>query len=120
VAFSPDGKLLATSSMGNDARLWELPSGNLRATLKGHVQAILAVAFSPDGKTLVTGGMDRKVKLWNVATHQELATFPLGGLFPTLGFSPDGRTLAVGNFLEARIQILRAPLFEEIAAAEAP
>ena len=96
-----------------------MPSGTLLATLKGHVQAIIAVAFSPDGKTLVTGGMDRKVKLWNVATHQELATFPLGGLLPTLGFSPDGRTLAVGSMLEARIQILRAPSFEEIAAAEA-
>jgi len=119
VAFSPDGKLLATSSTDNHARLWELPSGNLRATLKGHVQAITGVVFSPDGKTLVTCGMDRKVKLWNVATHQELATFPLGGMFPTLGISPDGRTLAVGSFLEARIQILRAPSFEEIAAAQA-
>ena len=119
VAFSPDGKLLANSSTDNHARLWELPSGKLRATLKGHVQGILAVAFFPDGKTLVTGGMDRKVKLWNVVTQQELATFSLGGLFPTLGFSPDGRTLAVGSFLEARIQILRAPSFEEIAAAEA-
>ena len=119
VAFSPDGKLLATSSAGNHASLWELPSGNLRATLKGHVQAVVGVAFFPDGKTLVTLGMDRKVKLWNVATHQELATFPLGGLFPTLGISPDGRTLAVGSFLEARIQILRAPSFEEIAAAGA-
>ena len=119
VAFSPNGKLLVTSSTDNHARLWELPSGTLRATLKGHVQAIIGVAFFPDGKTLVTCGMDRKVKLWNVATHQELATFPLGGLFPTLGISPDGRTLAVGSFLEARIQILRAPSFEEIAAAEA-
>jgi WD40 repeat protein len=115
VAFSPDSKLLATSSTGNHGRLWELPAGNLRATLKGHVQGVIAVAFSPDGKTLATGGMDRKVKLWNVATHQELATFPLGGIFPTLGFSPDGRTLAVGSLLEARIQILRAPSFEEIA-----
>src|SRR6185295_12290831 len=118
VTFSPDGKLLATASAGNDVRLWELPSGKLRTTLKGHIQSVIAVSFSPDGKTLATGGMDGKVKLWNVATHQELATFPLGGLIPTLGFSPDGRLLAVGSFLEARIQILRAPSFEEIAAAE--
>ena len=63
--------------------------------------------------------MDRKVKLWNVATHQELATYPLGGLVPTLGFSPDERMLAVGNLFESRIQILRAPTFEEIDTAEA-
>jgi eukaryotic-like serine/threonine-protein kinase len=120
VAFSPDGKLLASSSLDNEARLWELPSGKLRATLKGHLLGVIDVEFSPDGKTLATGGMDRKVKLWNVVTHQEMATFPLGGLLPTLGFSPDGRTLAVGNVLEARIQILHAPSFEDIAAAEAP
>ncbi len=118
VAFSPDGKLLATASLGNDARVWDLPSGKLRATLRGHVQGVIAVAFSPDGKTLATGSHDRKVKLWDIATHQELATFPLGGLFPTLGFSPDGRMLAVGNVFESRIQIQRAPSFEEIAAAE--
>jgi len=119
VAFSPDGKLLATASLGNDVRVWDLPSGNLRATLRGHVQGVIAVAFSPDGKTLATGSDDDKVKLWNVATHQELATFPLGGLFKTLAFSPDGRMLAIGNLHEAgrRIQILRAPSFEEIQAA---
>ena len=122
LAFSPDGTLLATTvASANEARLWELPSGKQVATLKGHLQGVLAVAFSPDGKTLATGGMDRKVKLWNVATHQELATLPMGGPFPMLRFSPDGRTLAIGNLHEAgrRIQILRAPSFEEIAAAEA-
>jgi len=122
VAFSPDGKLLATTTLvGNEARLWDLPSGKQLAALKGHVQGVSAVVFSPDGKTLATGGMDRKVKLWNVATHQEMATFPLRGGFPTLGFAPDGRTLAIGNLHEAgrRIQILSAPSFEEIAAAEA-
>jgi eukaryotic-like serine/threonine-protein kinase len=121
VAFSPDGALLATASLGNGARLWDLPSGKPRTTLRGHLPGVFAVAFSPDGKTLVTGGMDRKVILWDVATHQELAAFPLGGLFPTLAFSPDGRTLAIGNLHEdgRRIQILRAPSFEEIAAAGA-
>jgi WD40 repeat protein len=117
VAFSPDGQTLATASLDNDARVWEVPSGKLRTTLRGHVEGVIAVAFSPDGKTIATGSHDRKVKLWDVATHQELATFSLGGLFPTLGFSPDGRILAVGNVFEARIDILSAPSFEEIQAA---
>jgi eukaryotic-like serine/threonine-protein kinase len=117
VAFSPDGQMLATASLDNAARVWEVPSGKLRTTLQGHVQGVIAVVFSPDGKSIATGSHDGKVKLWDVATHQELATFLLGGLFPTLGFSPDGRMLAVGNAFEARIQILSAPSFEEIAAA---
>ena len=119
MAFSPDGKLLAAASLGNEARLWDLSSGKLRATLRGHIQGVIAVAFSPDGRTLATGSDDRKVKLWDMATYQELATFPLGELSTKVGFSPDGRMLAVGNVFEARIQVLRAPSFEEIAAAEA-
>jgi len=106
VAFSPDGKTLVTASLANNARVWDVPSGNLRTMLRGHVQGVIAVAFSPDGKTIATGSHDGKVKLWDVATHQELATFTRGGSFPTLGFSPNGRILAVGNYLEGRIQIL--------------
>ena len=123
VAFSPDGKLLATTTfLANEARLWELPSGKELAPLKGHVSGVSAVAFSPDGKTLATGGFDNKVKLWNVSTHQELVTLSLDGLYPTLRFSPDGRTLVLGNLagVNRRIQILRAPSFEDIAAADRP
>ena len=64
---------------------------------------------------------DMKVKLWNIATRQELATFPVIVEFPTLSFSPDGDTLAIGEMTgdNRRIQLLRAPSFEEIAAEEA-
>ncbi|MEO8426841.1 MAG: protein kinase [Verrucomicrobiota bacterium] len=122
LAFSPDGKLLATAHWDNTARLWEIPSGNPKATLKGHVQAVMGVAFSPDGRTLATGGDDRKVKLWNVATEQEMATLELlhGGC-RSIRFSPDGRTLAVSSFLdpEPYMWLWQVPSFEEIAAAEA-
>jgi WD40 repeat protein len=122
LAFSPDGILLATADFNNTAQLWDVLSGNLRATLKGHVQAVYSVAFSPDGKTLATGGDDSKVKLWNIATHEEMVTLELvpGGC-RSLRFSPDGRTLAVGSFLdpEAYMWLWEAPSFEEIAAAEA-
>jgi WD40 repeat protein len=104
----------------DEARLWELPSGQLLATLKGHVQGVIAVAFSPDGKTLATASHDRKVKLWNVATHQELATFPLAAHLLSARFSPDGRALAIGCLDERGMhsRLVRAPSFEEIAAAE--
>ena len=121
VVFSPDGKLLATA-VRDTAKLWEIPSGNLKATLISHVQDVMGIAFSPDGKTLVTGGDDRKVKLWNVATAQEMTTLELlrGGC-RSVAFSPDGRTLAVGSFLESEyyIGLWQIPSFEEIAATEA-
>jgi WD40 repeat protein len=122
LAFSPDGKLLATAHFDNNARLWEIPSGNLKATLKGHVSYVVGVAFSPDRKTLATGSYDGKVKLWNVATQQELVTLePLPGSCLSLRFSPDGRTLAAGSWLspEPYMSLWQVPSFEEIAAAEA-
>ena len=121
VAFSPDGKLLATSSVSATRRACGncLPAADA-PTLKGHVQGITAVAFSPDGKTLVTAVMDRKVKLWNVATHQELITFPFNTAWQAVvaRFTPDG-TLAI-SYLDGRgshTRLVRAPSFEEIAAA---
>jgi len=122
VAFSPDSRVLATTTFSaGEARLWDLPSGELRARLKGHIQGVIAVEFSPDGKTLVTGSHDRKVKLWNVATYQELVTLPFAAHVTTVRFSPDGRGLAIGNVTldGPQVQLLRAPSFEEIAAAEA-
>jgi WD40 repeat protein len=122
LAFSPDGRVLASTGMTTDeAYLWELPSARPLGTLKGHVQGLVTVTFSPDGKTLATVSHDRKVKLWNVATQQELATFPFAAhLLPYARFSPDGRTLAIGCYDEPgmHIELVRAPSFEEIAAAE--
>jgi WD40 repeat protein len=125
VAFSPDGKLLATTTMAaNEVRLWDLPSLSLVAQLRGHVAGVVTVAFSPDGKTLATGANDRKIKLWNVATRQEVATLSSDTTWPLVDFSPDGRILTEGSLDNwsvqgRRIQALRAPSFEEIAAAEA-
>src|SRR5262249_35380327 len=69
LAFSPDGSLLAAApnSDGDTAiRLWELPSGQERATLQGHTAMTFTVRFSPDGKTLATCSKDGSAKLWDV------------------------------------------------------
>jgi WD40 repeat protein len=64
VAFSPDGKMLASGSWDNTVELNEAHARQELATLKGHALGVFSVAFSPDGKTLASGSGDETVKLW--------------------------------------------------------
>src|SRR5262249_37140682 len=64
VAFSPDSKHAATSSMDKTVKVWEVATGKELATLRGHTNWIIQSSFSPDGGTLATAGMDGTVRLW--------------------------------------------------------
>ncbi|MDQ3152244.1 MAG: hypothetical protein M3R63_11155, partial [Actinomycetota bacterium] len=70
VAFSPNGRTLATGSLDNTVRLWNVTNPAqptpLGPPLTGHSDDVDAVAFSPDGRTLATGSLDNTVRLWNV------------------------------------------------------
>ena len=64
VAFSPDGKRLATASWDHTAKVWEAESGKEPLTLRGHSDFVLGVVFSPDGKHLATASEDGTVQVY--------------------------------------------------------
>ena len=69
VAFSPDGRTLASGDFEGTVRLWDVATGRqVGSPLTGHTGRVLAVAFSRDGRTLASGGEDGTVRLWDVAT----------------------------------------------------
>ena len=65
VAFSPDGRLLATGSPDKTARLWDPATGERLRTLLRRTPASLGVAFSPDGRLLATASNDKTARLWD-------------------------------------------------------
>jgi eukaryotic-like serine/threonine-protein kinase len=103
VAFSPDGKKVATASMEETsvacaARVWDASSGRPLTPWLPQGNHVAALAFSPDGKLLATGDYNHEVHLWDAATGKRVGR-PLRqrDIVLSLAFSPDGRTLAAGT-----------------------
>jgi WD40 repeat protein/KaiC/GvpD/RAD55 family RecA-like ATPase len=97
VAWSPDGKRLATANE-EDTRVWDAETGKEMLTLSGHSSPARSVAWSPDGKRLVTGSNDGTAKVWDAETGKEVLT--LSGhsrLVRSVAWSPDGKRLATAN-----------------------
>ena len=94
VAYSSDGRRLASGSRDGGACVWDAETGRELLSLKGHASWVENVAFSPDGKRLATASYDKTVKVWDAETGHELLTVAGSR---GLAFSPDGHRLASGT-----------------------
>jgi WD40 repeat protein len=104
LTFAPGGKLLATAGgdtllfKPGEVKLWDVASGEVKASFDGHERTVWSVAFDKEGKTLASAGYDRLVKLWDVPNAKERATLTGHSNWVTcVAFSPNGQVLATGS-----------------------
>ena len=94
IAFTHDGRTLATGGAYGSVQLWDMATGKQKLSLAGHQASVFSVAISPDGRTFATGGGDDVIRLWDAASGEEtgqMAGHEKG--ISSLAFSPDGQML---------------------------
>ncbi len=100
ITFSPDGKTIAGCSgwLDRKVHIWDVASGTLRASLKGHTNGVHHVSFSSDNRILASGGEDNTIVLWDIETLSYKTTLTTHtDEIEGIAFSPDGKTLASGS-----------------------
>ncbi len=95
--FSPDGKVLASGSLGNNIRIWNTDSGQLANLLRGHTERVTSIAFSPNSKMIASGSFDGTVRLWDLPSGRLIHTLKADSS-SCVTISGDGLTVAAAGY----------------------
>jgi WD40 repeat protein len=116
LAFTPDGKMLATGSFDNTVKLWDTATGKELKSYggaMGHQKGIMSSAISPDGQYLATGSSDNTLRIWDLPMEAPVRMMPHAAAVTSLALSADGAKLAYAG-ADGQVKFVNAADFKEL------
>ncbi len=105
IAWSPDGKRIASASGDGTVQVWDANTGGHVLTYRGHSQDVLAVAWSPNGRYLASGGLDATVQVWDATSGQHIYTYRgHSDVIFAVAWSPDSTRVASAS-IDGTVQV---------------